>query len=166
MKHRLAPRNNSCTAIAASTDKAKHRKPNADRQALPILNHPLDEPSAFTARGLMQSVRTARKIPMGTLSPLCILDFDGDLTDWLVQTGLATRVPGWPGFHTTLYAVETEGMTCGITARTIGGPYAVLIAEQLAAAGVEWIIGLTSAGRISPELPPPLPDRGHNSYPG
>jgi uridine phosphorylase len=103
----------------------------------------------------MQSVRTARKISIGTLPPLCILDFDRDLTDWLVQTGLATRVPGWPGFHSTLYAVETEGMTCGITARTIGGPYAVLIAEQLAAAGVEWIIGLTSAGRISPELPPP-----------
>jgi uridine phosphorylase len=54
-----------------------------------------------------------------------------------------------------MYALETEGITCGIIARTIGGPYAVLIAEQLAAAGVEWIIGLTSAGRISPELPLP-----------
>ena len=29
----------------------------------------------------------------------------------------------------------------------------MLIAEQLAAAGVEWILGLTSAGRIAVELP-------------
>ena len=108
-----------------------------DRQTPPILDHPLDEPSAFTARALMESVRTARKVPSGTLPPLCMLDFDGDLTDWLVQTGRATRVPGWPCFQTTMYAVETEGITCGIIARTSGGPYAVLIAEQLAAAGVE-----------------------------
>jgi uridine phosphorylase len=54
-----------------------------------------------------------------------------------------------------MYAVEIEGVTLGIVARTIGGPYAVLVAEQLAAAGAEWIIGLTSAGRISPKLPLP-----------
>ena len=42
-----------------------------------------------------------------------------------------------------------------IIPRTIGGPYAVLIAEQLAAAGTRLIIGLTSAGRVSPELPLP-----------
>jgi uridine phosphorylase len=39
--------------------------------------------------------------------------------------------------------------------RLTRGPYAVLIAEQLAAAGAELIIGLTSAGRVSPELPLP-----------
>ena len=46
-------------------------------------------------------------------------------------------------------------MACGIISRTIGGPYAVLIAEQLAAAGAQLIIGLTSAGRVSPVLPLP-----------
>jgi len=52
-----------------------------------------------------------------------------------------------------MYAMEAEDVTIGMIARTIGGPYAVLIAEQLAATGVEWIIGLTSAGRIAVELP-------------
>lgn len=103
----------------------------------------------------MESVHTGRGIPRHPLPELCILDFDGDLTDWLVETGRATRVSGWPCFHTTMYSVESEGLTFGIIARTIGGPYAVLIAEQLAAAGVEWIIGLTSAGRIAPDLPLP-----------
>jgi len=44
---------------------------------------------------------------------------------------------------------------CGIIARTIGGPYAVLVAEQLQTAGVKLIAGLTSAGRISTDLPIP-----------
>jgi uridine phosphorylase len=51
--------------------------------------------------------------------------------------------------------MDLEGITCGIIARTIGGSYAVLIAEQLQAAGAKLIIGLTSAGRVSPELPLP-----------
>jgi uridine phosphorylase len=34
-------------------------------------------------------------------------------------------------------------------------PICVLVAEQLAEAGAELIIGLTSAGRVSPELPLP-----------
>lgn len=51
--------------------------------------------------------------------------------------------------------MELEGVTCGIIARTIGGPYAVLIAEQLQAAGAQMIVGLTSAGRLAPDLPLP-----------
>ena len=39
--------------------------------------------------------------------------------------------------------------------RTIGGPYAVLVAEQLWAAGAQVIVGITSAGRVSPTLPLP-----------
>jgi uridine phosphorylase len=54
-----------------------------------------------------------------------------------------------------MFAIDVQGATCGVIPRTIGGPYAVLVAEQLAAAGAELIIGLTSAGRVSPELPLP-----------
>jgi uridine phosphorylase len=54
-----------------------------------------------------------------------------------------------------MYSIEVDGSTCGIIPRTIGGPYAVLVAEQLAAAQARLIIGLTSAGRVSPELPLP-----------
>jgi uridine phosphorylase len=123
---------------------------------LPLLNHPLDESTAFTPQSLMDTVRRARCIPDGgDVPPICILEFDGDITDWLVGQGLARRFPAWPCFHTTMFAIEVEDVQCGIIPRTIGGPYAVLIAEQLAASGVEFIIGLTSAGRISRELPLP-----------
>ena len=122
---------------------------------IPLLRHPLEEPSSFTAINLIESVRRTRQIPDGIVPELCILEFDGDLTDWLVGQGLAKPFPSWPCFHTTMFAIEVEGITCGIIPRTIGGPYAVLVAEQLAAAGVKLIIGLTSAGRVSPELPLP-----------
>ena len=121
----------------------------------PILDHPVQEPSVFTPGDLMDDVRRARGIPEGIVPPLCVLEFDGDITDWLVREGIARPFPSWACFHTTMFALDVEGVTCGIIPRTIGGPYAVLIAEQLAAAGTRLIIGLTSAGRVSPQLPLP-----------
>jgi len=126
-----------------------------EKSTAPILNHPLEEPSAFTADNLIESVRRTRQIPDGVVPPLCVLEFDGDLTDWLVGQGLAKPFQSWPCFHTTMFAIDVEGVTCGIIPRTIGGPYAVLVAEQLASAGAKLIVGLTSAGRVLPELPLP-----------
>lgn len=126
-----------------------------EHQRLPLLNHPTDEPSVFTADRLMEDVRRSRGVPAGAVPPLCVLEFDGDLTDWLVAAGLARPYPAWPCFHTTMYGLDLAGVSCGIIPRTIGGPYAVLIAEQLAAAGAGLILGLTSAGRVSPALPVP-----------
>jgi len=121
----------------------------------PILRHELDQPSAFTPDSLIDDVRRSRQIPAGMVPPLCILEFDGDITDWLVRDGMAKPFEPWACFHTSMFSMDLEGVTCGIIARTIGGPYAVLIAEQLQAAGARLIIGLTSAGRVSPDLPLP-----------
>src|SRR5258708_1345275 len=121
----------------------------------PILGHALDQPSAFTPKNLSDDGRRSREIPAGIVPPVCILEFDGDMTDWLVRDGIAKPVVPWACFHTSMFAMDLEGVTCGIIARTIGGPYAVLIAEQLQAAGAKLIIGLTSAGRVSPDLPLP-----------
>lgn len=123
--------------------------------APPILGHALDQPSAFTAKNLIDDVRRSRQIPSGIVPSLCVLEFDGDITDWLVRDGIAKPFGPWACFHTSMFAMDLEGVTCGIIARTIGGPYAVLIAEQLQAAGAKLIIGLTSAGRVSPDLPLP-----------
>lgn len=122
---------------------------------LPLLSHALDQPSAFRAETLMVDVRRARRIPDGDIPPVCFLDFDGDLTDWLVNGSLVVPFDSWACFHTKMFVREIEGINCGLIARTIGGPYTVLIAEQLFAAGAKLIIGLTSAGRISPTLPLP-----------
>ena len=128
---------------------------NGRMEKLPLLDHPVTEPSAFTPQSLIGSVRRARHIPKGDVPLVCILEFDGDLTDWLIEHGLARKFPSWSCFHTTMFAIEVEGLVCGIIPRTIGGPYAVLIAEQLAASGAKLIVGLTSAGRIARDLPLP-----------
>jgi uridine phosphorylase len=39
--------------------------------------------------------------------------------------------------------------------RTIGGPYAALIAEQLKSSGAQVVLGLTSAGRVAESVPVP-----------
>ncbi len=123
-----------------------------DQTRLPLLQHALDSPSAFTPESLLEAVRTERKLPQDPVPEICILEFDGDLTDWLVAKGLATRWRPWACFHTSMETVEVDGERVGVIARTIGGPYAVLVAEQLAASGARVILGLTSAGQVSPGL--------------
>ena len=103
----------------------------------------------------MEAVRAARSLPREPVPPICILEFDGDLTDWLIATGAAKPWKSWACFHTTMHALEVEGTPCGIVARTIGGPYAALIAEQLKASGAQVVLGLTSAGRVAASVPVP-----------
>ena len=103
----------------------------------------------------MNDVRLQRQIGNEAMPDICFLDFDGDLTDWLVERKIAVPFRSWACFHTSMFVMELAAIRCGIIARTIGGPYAVLIAEQLQTAGVRLIAGLTSAGRVSAELPIP-----------
>lgn len=126
------------------------RKPN-----LPLLKHAIAAPSVFTPEALLEAVRVERNLLRDPVPDLCVLDFDGDLTDWLVKTGIARLYPAWACFHTTMYSFQVDGMECGIVARTIGGPYAVLVAEQLHVSGARVLLGLTSAGRVSSTLPVP-----------
>ncbi len=129
--------------------------PNWSADQVPLLRHPLDEDTAFTPYDLIEAVKRARRLPDTAVPTVCVLEFDGDLTDWLVARQLARPWPTWACFHTPMFAIEVEGHTCGIVPRTIGGPYAVLVAEQLAASGARVIVGLTSAGRVRPDLPIP-----------
>jgi uridine phosphorylase len=123
--------------------------------SIPLLQHPLEAASAFTPERLMSAVRAERGLSQQGVPPLCVLDFDGDLFDHLAATGRSEPSLSWACFHTAMRVMTLEGIACGIVPRTIGGPYAVLIAEQLRAAGTRLIVGMTSAGRVSPTLPLP-----------
>lgn len=124
-------------------------------ERLPLFRHRVLLPSAFRPEALVEAVRVERGIERANVPQICVLDFDGDLTDWLVRTGIAQPHPAWACFHTTMHSFKVDGMECGIVARTIGGPYAVLVAEQLHVSGARVILGLTSAGRVSASLPVP-----------
>ncbi len=122
---------------------------------LPILDHPLDAPTAFRPEDLVASVRASRERPQGTIPEICVLEFDGDLTDKLQDRGELERCDAWPCFHTTMWRWTSGDVTCGIIPRTIGGPYTVLVAEQLALCGAKLIVGLASAGRLDSRIPLP-----------
>jgi len=121
----------------------------------PLLNHALNEPTAFYPEDLVNAVRQQRAAGNGSIPPLGVLEFDGDLTDKLITRGEVRRCEDWPCFHTQMWLWPKDEPLCGIVARTIGGPYTVLIAEQMAVCGVKAVIGLASAGRIGQTLPLP-----------
>ncbi len=122
---------------------------------IPLIEHPIDAPSAFTPEGLVEAVRAERNLRREPAPAICVLEFDGDLTDWLVATGVVQPWSSWACFHTPMYVWNVDGIACGIVPRTIGGPFAVLIAEQLKASGARVVLGLTSAGRVMGSLPMP-----------
>ncbi|MCC6535802.1 MAG: nucleoside phosphorylase [Burkholderiales bacterium] len=103
----------------------------------------------------MREVRRTRRLRTVPVPPICVLDFDGDLFDGLVHDGTAHPAVDWACFHTPMVAVRRLGVRCGVVPRTIGGPFAVLVAEQLVAAGAKVVVGLTSSGRLAPALPLP-----------
>jgi len=126
-----------------------------DNINLPLLRHRISAQTAFSPEALVEAVRKERALEITSVPSVCVLDFDGDLTDWLVGKGIACLYPTWAYFHTTMYSFEVDGVGCGIIARTIGGPYAVLVAEQPLVCGGRILLGLLSAGRIDPSLPVP-----------
>jgi len=122
---------------------------------LPILNHNLEAPTAFSPKSVIYTVRVKKHLESEPIPLVCVLEFDGDLTDWLISSGKVKLCKSWACFHTTMYSLEVDNFTCGIVPRTIGGPYAVLIAEQMAVSGAQVILGLTSAGRVNSKMPVP-----------
>jgi nucleoside phosphorylase len=122
---------------------------------LPLFNHTVDARSVFTPQALIEAVRTERGMTTVAVPEVCILEFDGDLTDRLVQGDLVKPWKTWACFHTPMFALEVNEMPCGVVPRAIGGSFAVLVAEQLLASGAKVVVGLTSAGRVSRQLPIP-----------
>jgi hypothetical protein len=120
-----------------------------------LLSHDLQAPSVFTPEAVVAAVRAGRPRVDAPVPAVCVLDFDGDLTDALLAQQVASPCPAWACFHTTLYRVTVDGRVCGLIPRTIGGPYAVLVSEQLAVSGARVVLGLTSAGGIAEDLPVP-----------
>jgi hypothetical protein len=64
--------------------------------SLPLLQHSLESPSAFTPERLMEAVRAERSLANEPVPPLCVLDFDGDLSDGLAEEGRTSPVKETP----------------------------------------------------------------------
>lgn len=114
-----------------------------------------DEPSVFTPGSLVESARQQKDLPERSVPDICILDPDGDIVRQLTATGVARKDETWPGYHTDLYRFERNGEEFGIVGCAVGASFAVLVAEQLFAAGCRFLISVTSSGQILPKDDPP-----------
>ena len=110
--------------------------------------------SVFEPRALLREARRQKGLSTENVPAVCILDPDGDIVRRLKISG-ARPSAVWPCYHTDLYTFPIAGRTAGIVGCAVGAPFAVLIAEELFAAGCDLLISLTSAGQIMPAGPTP-----------
>lgn len=113
------------------------------------------EPSVFTPTSLLDEARRQKDLPAQAVPAVCVLDPDGDIVRHLVSTDQAEKDPTWPGYHTDLYRFTLGGNEVGIIGCAVGASFAVLVAEQLFAAGCELLVSITSSGQIVPRDDPP-----------
>jgi uridine phosphorylase len=86
---------------------------------------------------------------------VCLLDPDGDVVRHLGERGTAAEQPAWACYHTRLWTTSWRGIELGIVPFAVGGPFAVLVAEELASSGAQLVISVSSAGQVIPLARPP-----------
>jgi len=122
----------------------------------PLFEHNHTEKPVFLPGNMLESARIQKDLPPLTVPDGCLLDFDGELVDFLVASGRAKLEPSWPCFHTRLYLWQANGTAYGIIGGTVGASFAVLVAEELFALGCKALVTISSAGLIAGNLQPPL----------
>jgi uridine phosphorylase len=118
-------------------------------------NKHFERAAVFQPENLLRETRRQKSLPTGSVPEVCVLDPDGDIVAHLLRNKQAERDPGWACYHTTLHRFQRAGITCGIIGCAVGGPFAVLLAEQLFVSGCELLVSITSAGQIVAARPPP-----------
>lgn len=113
------------------------------------------EPSVFHPGALLREARRQKDLEDRAVPDICLLDPDGDLVTHLVEKGSARKDSAWPGYHTDLYRFTQNGTEIGIIGNAVGAPFAVLVAEQLFAAGCKFLVSITSSGQIVQKDDPP-----------
>ncbi len=114
-----------------------------------------DEPSLFEPANLLREARRQRRLPVADVPEVALLDPDGDIVRHLASSGRGRLHPGWACYHTQMWTTDLDGIEVGVVGSAVGAPFAVLVAEQLAASGSRLVLSITSAGQIGPlpEIP-------------
>jgi uridine phosphorylase len=114
-----------------------------------------DELSVFLPENMLRETRRQRALPTGQVPDVCLLDPDGDVVRHLTRTSRAERSPSWACYHTELWETVYDNVRIGIVGCAVGASFAVLVAEELFAAGCKFVVSITSAGQIAPDLESP-----------
>jgi uridine phosphorylase len=105
-------------------------------------------PSVFEPANLLREARRQRGLLDVKVPTVGLLDPDGDIVRYLAASRLGRRHPGWACYHSEMWTVDLDGIEIGVVGMAVGAPFAVLVAEQLAASGAELVLSITSAGQI------------------
>jgi len=109
-------------------------------------------PSLFEPANLLREARRQRRLAVADVPRVALLDPDGDIVRYLSTASRGRRHPGWACYHTDMWTTDLDGAEISVVGMAVGAPFAVLVAEQLAASGAELVLSITSAGQIG-QLP-------------
>lgn len=124
--------------------------------APPILSDKhIGAPSVFTPDNLLREARRQKGLSPAPIPRVCLLDPDGDIVRHLRATGEGRPEPGWACYHTDMLRTTRPGCDMGVVGCAVGAPFAVLVAEQMFAAGCDLVISITSAGQLIERRSPP-----------
>jgi uridine phosphorylase len=110
---------------------------------------------AVRPENLLREGRRQKGLPDIPIPEVALLDPDGDIARHLDTTGRGRRHLGWACYHTDMWVTDLDGIEVGVVGMAVGAPFAVLVAEQLAASGAQLVISITSAGQIASRTQPP-----------
>lgn len=117
-----------------------------------ILNKDYESVSIFLPENLLREARRQKSISDCNVPEICVLDPDGDLTEYLLTTGKAIKNDCWACYHSKLYSFNLGDKNVGIIPCIVGASYSVLVAEQLFVSGCKLLLSVTSAGIIKQPL--------------
>jgi uridine phosphorylase len=113
------------------------------------------EPSVFRPENLLREARRQKQLSDRPVPDVCLLDPDGDVVRHLAESGRGRLETSWACYHTQMWVTEVDHVRLGVVGCAVGAPFAVLVAEQLAASGASLVVSITSAGHLAPLADPP-----------
>lgn len=111
------------------------------------------EESVFKPENLLRESRRQKNIAEKPVPRVCVLDPDGDIHAMLMRQGKTRSVQTWACYHTGLLSFDCAGTAVGIIPGVVGASFATLVAEQLRVSGCQFIISITSAGKLINNIP-------------
>jgi hypothetical protein len=99
-----------------------------------------DAPSIFRPENLVREARRQKGLRLGSVSPVCVLDPDGDVVRYVRRMKRARYSRHWACYHTEMWEWDEDGQRFGIVGCAVGASFAVLVAEQLFVSGCELLV--------------------------
>jgi uridine phosphorylase len=127
----------------------------ADGMAPLLQRNDHEAPSVFRPENMLREARRQKGLGAAPVAPVCVIDPDGDLVDYVRRHHAARPSADWACYHTRMWDWAAGGIHYGIVGHAVGSSFSVLVAEQLFASGCKLLLSVASAGQITDIASPP-----------